>query len=99
MMPARDRAVVRIGVYPKADLVDVFAGRETGARRNTDRRRRPARRKAAATRGKPIEVRGFDERVAITAHQTATVLVRHDDQTILRLHRFLAKRVLDRSLL
>src|SRR5215204_2320089 len=75
MMPARDRAVVRVGVVPESDLVNVFAGGERGARRNADRRRRPARRETGAAGSKPVEMRGLHDRVAVAAHRTAAVLV------------------------
>ena len=64
VVPARDRAVVAVGVVPVADLVHVAADRECRARRHADRAGRVRRREARAARGKRIEVGRGDERMA-----------------------------------
>jgi len=48
MMPTRHRPVIGVGIVPEPDLMDVLAGGECRARRNADRRRRPARGEARA---------------------------------------------------
>ena len=56
VVPARDRAVVAVGVVPVADLVHVAADGERRARRHADRARRVRRREARAARGERVEV-------------------------------------------
>src|SRR5262249_44460261 len=86
VMPARDRAVVGVGVVPEADLVDVVAGGEGGARRDADRGGGPAGGETGAGLRQPVEVGRAHERVAVAAHAAAAVLIRHDDQQVLRSH-------------
>jgi hypothetical protein len=86
MMPARDRAVIRIGIVPKSDLMNVLAGRERGARRDAHGRRRPTGCETRSPRRQPVEIRRMHERMAVAAHHVAAVLIRHDDQQVLRLH-------------
>jgi hypothetical protein len=88
VVPARDRAVIWIGVVPEADLVDVFAGRERRARRDADRRGRPAGGKPRAAPGQQVEIRRPHKRMAVATHEVAAVLVGHQDDEVLRSHCF-----------
>jgi hypothetical protein len=82
VMPARDRAVVAVGVVPVADLVVVAADRERGARRHADRAGRVRRGEARAARGERVEVRRGDERMARGAEELRVVLVGHQDEQV-----------------
>ncbi len=86
VMPARYRAVIRIGVVPISDLMNVLAGGKGSPRGDADRRRRPAIGKAGSARRQRVEVGRAHQSVPVTTHQGAAVLVRHQDQQVFWLH-------------
>ena len=84
VMPARDRAFVAVGVVPVADLVDVLADRERGARRDAHRARAVGRREARAALRQRIQVRRLHDRVPVAAEHLRGMLVGHDDKDVAR---------------
>src|SRR5262249_42050293 len=86
MMPALHRSVIRVGVVPEPYAVNVASGGEGRARRNADRRRRPAGGEAGAARRKGVEVRRPRHGMSVAAHNAASVLIGHDDQQVLTAH-------------
>ena len=86
MVPALGRTVIRIGVVPKADLVNVFANGECSTCRHADGAGGVGLGKARSASGQRVEVRGLNNRVAITTQDLAAVLVGHDDKQVLRFH-------------
>ena len=94
--PRRHAAVIGDRIVPEADLVDMAAGRQRGARRHADRRIGVGVGEAHATRRQPVEVRRLDHRVAITAEHPPAVLVRQDEQKVRGFHRRLSGQVTTR---
>ena len=86
VVPARHGAVVGVAVVPVADLEVVLAGGESRARRHADRRGGVGVGETRAARRQPVEVGGRDDRMAGASHDRRIVLVRHQDDEILRLH-------------
>jgi hypothetical protein len=86
VVPARNLAVVRIGVVPVADLVDVLAGGEGGARRHADRAGGVRVGEAQAARRQAVEVRRVHHPVSRAAHPARVVLVGHDDEQVCGFH-------------
>ena len=70
------------GIVPVTGLVDIATGREGGARRHTDRRRRIGVGEPDAAFCKRVEVGCPNEVMAGTAHGIETMLVRDDHQKI-----------------
>ena len=87
VMPARQRAVVAVGVVPVADLVVVASDGECRARRHADRAGGIGRREARPGGRQRIQVGRRDERVSGGAEELGVVLVGHEDEQICRSHR------------
>ena len=85
--PPFHRAVVREGVVPISDLMNVPARREAGARRNADRAVRVCVGKARSARRERVQIRRERGAVAVRAHRVPPVLVRENEEQIGRLHR------------
>jgi hypothetical protein len=82
--PASDAPVIGDRVVPRAVTVHREAGRKAGSRRDADRRRRVGGGEAAAPRGERVERRCANNRVPGVPGNLAVVLVRHDDEQVLR---------------
>ena len=86
MSPAWHRAVIGHGIIPRPELMHVAARRERGARGDAYRAVAVGRVEKCAARGEPVEVWRLHERVACRAHGARVMLVRHDDNEIVRMH-------------
>ena len=82
VVPARDRAVVAVGVVPVADLVHVAPDREARAGRHADRARGVRRREARAARRQRVEIGRGDERMAGGSEKFRVVLVGHQHEEV-----------------
>src|SRR5271166_1652089 len=82
--PTPDAPIIGDGVVPSAVTVHREARRKAGTSRDADRRWRVGRSEAAAPCGKRVQRRCRDNRVPSMLGDLAVVLVRHDDEQVLR---------------
>jgi hypothetical protein len=78
--PGGDAAVIGVGIIPKANVVHVAPGMETGARGYADRRIAVGIGKAQAAACQLIEIGRLDHGMAMAAEHAPAVFVRHDEQ-------------------
>ena len=82
VVPARQCAVVPVGVVPVADFVVVAPDGERGARRHADRTGRIGRREPCPGGRQRIEIGRRDERVTSSAEELGVVFVGHENEQV-----------------
>ena len=80
--PTRRCALVSLGIGPAAVLVHVLPGGKRRPGRNTDRRRGVGLGKAGAPGCQLVEMGGFDQRMAGTAHRVMAMFIAKKDQYV-----------------
>ena len=83
LSPASGRAVVCMGVVPMPRLMHITAASQRGSRRDTYWAIGIRVCETSPTFGKSVDIRRFDDRVAVTSCDFAAVLVRKDVESVL----------------